>query len=283
MKRNVLLVCSLIGALGLTSVVSAWWIKGHESVAQSAASGLPEGMPAFFRAGGNPLANYAGDPDRWKNPACKFLREATAPDHYLDLEEWQGKPLPRGRYQALALLQELKVKPDKGGMLPYALMEWYERLTCAFQEHRASPDNAAIRAKCLVHAGVLAHFTGDAAMPLHTTRHYDGRLEADGKITQKGIHARLDSFPEKHGLGAEEIGRDLQAREMEDVWLYIVQFINDSHTYIDRCYELDAQGLFERPNAESKKFVLERCRRGAQFTMDLWYTAWLRSATLPKQ
>jgi hypothetical protein len=26
---------------------------------------------------------------------------------------------------------------------------------------------------------------------------------------------------------------------------------------------------------------MERCRAGAQFTMDIWYNAWLKSAKLP--
>jgi len=32
---------------------------------------------------------------------------------------------------------------------------------------------------------------------------------------------------------------------------------------------------------DSWKFIMDRCRAGAQFTMDLWYTAWLRSDSLP--
>jgi hypothetical protein len=51
---------------------------------------------------------------------------------------------------------------------------------------------------------------------------------------------------------------------------------------VDRCYELDRAGAFDRPTAESRRFILERCRAGAQFTTDLWYSAWLRSATMPK-
>jgi hypothetical protein len=54
-----------------------------------------------------------------------------------------------------------------------------------------------------------------------------------------------------------------------------------SHTHIDKAYELDAAGAFDTPTEESRAFVMARCRAGAQFTMDLWYTAWLKSAKLP--
>jgi hypothetical protein len=275
----------LIGAglltLLLAGAAGAWWVKGHEAVAEAGCAGLPDDMPAFFRAGGKSLAHYAGDPDRWKNPSAKFLRAAESPNHYIDLENYHDKELPPDRWKALALLQDLKENPEPAGMLPYALMENYDRLSCAFYDYRADPKNAAVQAKCLVYAGNLAHYTGDCAMPLHTTRDYDGR-KVDDKLTQKGIHAKIDGFPEKFGLTAEEISRDLKAKKIDDVWGHVVKQIKDSHALVDRCYELDKAGAFDKPTEESRKFILERCRAGAQFTMDLWYSAWLRSEKMPK-
>jgi len=118
-------------------------------------------------------------------------------------------------------------------------------------------------------------------MPLHTTRDYDGRRGPDGKMKQKGIHAKLDGYPEKFGFNAEEISRGLQAKAIEDVWDYVNKFIKESYTHIDKAYELDAAGAFDKPTDESRAYVMARCRAGAQFTMDLWYTAWLKSAKLP--
>jgi hypothetical protein len=255
-------------------------VKGHESIAEAAASRLPETVPAFVRTGGKHLAHCSGDPDRWKNPDAPHLRAAEAPDHYIDLEDYGGKELPGNRYQAGTLLAGLKQSPERTGMLPYAIMENYERLCCAFYDYRADPNNETARMKCLVYAGSLAHFTGDAAMPLHTTRDYDGKKGPDGAMAQRGIHAKIDSFPEKNGLAPEEIGRGLQPKEIDDMWSYVMQRIQESHTQVGRCYELDAAAAFEKPTAESRAFILERCRIGAQFTMDLWYNAWLRSAKM---
>jgi hypothetical protein len=260
----------------------AWWVKGHESVAEAAAVNLPDEVPAFFRGGGKQMAHYAGDPDRWKNPACQHLRDGTSPDHYIDLEHFQGKELPATRYQAIELLYQLKERPDRTGMLPWAIMENYDRLSCAFYDLRADPDNAAIRAKCLVYAGNLAHFTGDCSMPLHTTKHYNGWVHPDGKVMQRGIHAKIDAFPEKNGFGPEEIARGLKPQLIDDVWAYVLKNVNESHKHIELCYELDKASAIDKPTAESRKFIMERCRSGAQFTMDLWYNAWLRSAKLPK-
>jgi hypothetical protein len=270
-----LLLVALVGS------APAWWVKGHGTVAEAATARLPEEMPRFFRAAGKQLAHLAGDPDRWKNPQARHLRAAESPDHYLDLEDLEGKDLPADRFQAAALLTQLKHPPERTGMLPYALMENFDRLTVAFYDLRAEPDNEAVRMKCIVYAGVLSHFTGDTVMPLHTTRDYDGKRGPNGSMVQRGIHAKIDGFPEKNGLTAEEMSRGLEPKAVDDVWAYVLKTILTSHSHVSRCYELDAAGAFEKPTAESRAFILERCRAGAQFTMDLWYNAWLRSAKLP--
>src|SRR4029077_18853383 len=108
----------------------------------------------------------------------------------------------------------------------------------------------------------------------------DGRNMPDGTVKQKGIHAKLDGFPEKFGITAEEMCRGLEAKKIDNVWEHVLKFIDESHTHIPKSYELDLAGAFEKPTDESRVFVLKRCRAGAQLTLDLWYTAWLRSETL---
>jgi hypothetical protein len=267
--------------LAVAGTTPAWWVIGHATIAEAAAVALPPDVPAFFRAGGKSLGHFAGDPDRWKNRACRHLYAAEALNHFIDLENFQGKELPADRNKATVLLAELGEPPDRTGLLPYALMEHYDRLSCAFYDYRQDPGNEAVRMKCLVYAGVLSHFTGDAAMPLHTTRDYDGRKGPDGAMVQKGIHAKIDAFPEKNKLAAEEMSRGLKAQAVDDMWAYILRTINESHALVDRCYELDKAGAIDNPTAESRAFILERCRAGVQFTTDLWYNAWLRSAKMP--
>ena len=282
MKRTLTFAAAALMALAGARLAHGWWVGGHAAIAGAAASGLPDEVPAFFREGGKQLGHLAGDPDRWKNPAAPHLRAAESPDHFLDLENFQGKELPADRWKAISLLQELKQDPARTGMLPYAILENYERLCCAFRDLREAPDDPAVRAKCLVYAGDLSHFTGDCAMPLHTTCDYDGRSGADGKVEQRGIHARIDAFPERNGFTAEEVGRGLKAAPAEDVWAHVLQAIRESHVQVDRSYELDRAGAFEKATDDGRKFILERCRAGAQLTLDLWYTAWLQSAKMPK-
>ncbi|HEV8060404.1 MAG TPA: S1/P1 nuclease [Gemmataceae bacterium] len=278
--RKVLLISSLV-LVFLGGGLRAWWTKGHGTIAEAATGGLPESMPAFFRAGGKHFAHLAAEPDQWKNRQTKFLYAAESPNHYLDFEYLEGNKLPPDRYQAIQLMTRLHQKPDFTGMLPYAIMEEYERLAIAFSHQRAEPENETIKMKCLVYAGILSHYTGDCMMPLHTTKDYDGKKNDKGGFSQKGIHAKIDGFPEKNGFTAEEIGRGLLAEPKDDVWVYVQQRIQESRTFIEKSYRLDAAGAFEKATPESRQFIMERCRAGAQFTMDMWLNAWLKSAKMP--
>ncbi|MBX7104915.1 MAG: hypothetical protein K1X57_12590 [Gemmataceae bacterium] len=281
--RKLFLFGSLI-ALGLAvGAARAWWVIGHETITEAAALILPDDVPAFYRAAGKSLAHCAGDPDRWKNKEAVFLKSTIAPEHFLDMEDLDGNEPPRNRFVAYALLNKLNRDPEKVGSLPWAIMEGYEKLMCAFYDYRQEPGNPAVAMKAVVYGGNLAHYTTDACMPLHTTRDYDGRKGPDGKMKQKGIHAKVDAFPELNKFAPEEVCRGLQAKAIEgDVFDHVIKFIKESHTHIDECYRLDAAGAIANPTDASRKFIMARCRAGAQLTVDIWYTAWLRSEKLPK-
>lgn len=256
-------------------------MRGHGIITQAASLRLPEEMPVFFRKAGKELATLSADPDRWKNPETRGLRSSESPEHYIDLEDYNGLPLPPSRYEAVALLQRLRRRPERAGLLPWAIQDYYDRLSCAFADYRRQPEEVAHQLKCLVYAGILAHYAQDAAMPLHTTRDYDGRRQPDGTYAQKGIHAKIDSFPETYNFSPEEIARNLQAKAHEDMWPHILNVIQDSYKQVERCYELDASGALDKPTEASRAFILSRCRVAAQFTLDLWYSAWKRSEKLP--
>ena len=255
----------LLGAVVLVLATAdrspAWWFKGHQTMSEAAVLGLPKDMPAFFREAARSLGSHSGEPDRWKNRMARNLRPAEEGNHYLDLEDLGGRDLPTSRAEFGDLLRKLGHTPERTGTLPYAIMENYDRLCCSFKDLRAAPDDPDVRARCLVYAGILAHYTCDLAMPLHTTRDYNGKNK-DGEILQRGIHAKIDGFPEKFGLKKEEMGQGLQAQSLPNVWAGTLKMIRESHQHVERCYELDAAGAFDTPTAESRKFILERCRAG---------------------
>jgi hypothetical protein len=73
----------------------------------------------------------------------------------------------------------------------------------------------------------------------------------------------------------------VETKGAEDAWKLVVATINESFTHVARCYELDTAGAFDRPTPESRSFIMGRCVVAAQFTSDLFYAAWLKSAKLP--
>lgn len=255
----------------------AWWSGGHKMVAAAAVKMMPDDVPEFFRNATDELCEMAVEPDEWKSQTTPRLRTAEQPEHYLDLEYFEGKPLPRHRYEALAYYASKKIDLSKGGTLPYAIEEGCERLQLAFRQVRIYPESAAAKHRALIYAGWLAHYCGDLAMPLHSTVNYDGKPGESGLVIQKGIHARLDGYPEKQGFTAEMLAEKQTAGRRRSVWITIEETLNESHTQVEKCYELDAAGGFDKSPEKAKEFVLARARLAAKLTADFWYTAWVKS------
>ncbi|MEI6231917.1 MAG: S1/P1 nuclease [Planctomycetota bacterium] len=255
----------------------AWWSGGHKACTAAAVKMLPDDMPEFFRNATDELCEMCVEPDEWKSATAPRLKASEAPEHFIDLEHFEGKPLPRHRFDALKHYASKNIDMAKGGTLPYALEEGYERLALAFRQVRIYPESAGAKHRAIVYAGWLAHYCGDLAMPLHSTVNYDGKPGANGTVIQKGIHARLDSYPEKNGFTPEMLAEKQKAGRRRSIWILIEETINESHTHVEKCYELDEAGGFDKEPEKAKEFVLARARLGAKLTADLWYTAWEKS------
>jgi hypothetical protein len=281
-RSAVLAAAAAIVSLLASQPARAWWIGGHKLMTAAAAAKLPEDMPVFFRAAGEALADSAAEPDRWKDAAAPHLRAAERPEHFIDLEYLDGAPVPELRPDLVKLYHSKNIEPAKGGVLPCSLMEGYERLMLAFHHCRTHPDSEAARQRALVYGGWVAHYAEDAAMPLHTTTHYDGKPGPNGQVAQKGIHARIDAYPEHFGLTVESLGERLAAKPSASVWPVIVKALEESHACVAQCYELDAAGGFDTAPEKVREFILKRARAATQLTLELWYSAWQNSAQVPE-
>lgn len=266
----------LLGA-ALVGRALAWWGGGHKLCTLAAASKLPDDVPQFFRDAGKELAEMSVEPDNWKSVTASHLRAAEQPEHFIDLEFLGDDPIPANRYDLLKIYFTKNVDLSKGGTLPCAMIEGYERLLLAFRDYRNAPDSEIVKKRVIVYAGWLSHYCADAAMPLHTTRDYDGRNTAGGAVEQKGIHGRIDAYPEKNGITVEQLADGLVAKDALNAWPLIVDAIKASHTHVDECYKLDANGAFDRDPEAGRPLMLERTRAAAKLTLDLWYSAWTNS------
>ena len=264
-RRTLALVLAVLVVGGLLGgFASGWWSGGHETVAEAAAARLPDDVPAFFRTGGKHLAHFSVDPDRWKNRETNFLRREEEGNHFLDSEDLDGKKLPAThRFDAMKMIYtELKKEPNKVGLLPYAIMENYEKLVVGFYDYRKSPDqhldpDEVPRPRRACWPTTPATPRCRSTPPATTT----AASRPTARVKQKGIHAKIDGFPEKNKMTPEEVCRGLEAKTIDDVWAHVNSFIAESHTHIPKCYELDAAGAFDKPTDESRAFILARVPR----------------------
>lgn len=286
MRRSVLLlIAAIVGVAVATSPVNAWLAKGHRSAATRAA--MATTLPEVFAKEANFIAHCSVDPDNFTRPVGPpELHDAEASEHFFDVEKLEGKTPPATRYEYLALCGKLNLDPRKVGLLPYAIVEWTERLAVALAEHRKWPSNVFIQRRVAVYAGMLAHYACDLEQPLHTTIHYDGRAKADGVSSKTGIHIKVDALLSK--LPATAVPQAGEAEAFDNVLQGVLKEFAASHALVDKVYDLekDLPAAEAELNADSPAaaFAAERLAACVRFTTSLYLTAWKMSEKidLPK-
>ncbi|RYG59744.1 hypothetical protein EON80_25385, partial [bacterium] len=112
MKKLLLGAVSSGLSLALCVPAHAWLTEGHSTIAAAAVKSLPADVPLWFREGGAQVAHDAQDPDIQKSRDLLFMNDAESPQHYIDTELLQGRPLPGSRKDFYKLCQELKLDPS---------------------------------------------------------------------------------------------------------------------------------------------------------------------------
>jgi hypothetical protein len=275
-KRTTVL---LAGLLVWVAAAEGWHRHGHDLSSRAALELAGPQLPDFFAAGADTIAHVSLDNDAFTRPiAPSELHEAESPEHFFDLELLGGQPVPPSRYAFIDFCAAAGLKPNEVGLLPYAILEWTQRLTVALAEYRKWPDDPAIRTKCLVYAGLLAHYAADCCQPLHLTIHWDGRAMSDGRSPRSGIHNRLDALPAKLSASPKELAEGLQAQPFPDLFPAILAEMDRSRALIDRVYELEAQlppmDSDQVLSAEVAELAQDRMRAAAAFIASLYLTAW---------
>lgn len=266
-----------------SSPAYAWWGGGHAVLTRAAVQAAGDDIPAFMGQGIVTIAHVSLDPDVSKNKGAPHARDAEYAEHFLDVELLRGQPLPRTRSSFGALCRRLNTPPEKVGFLPYAISEWTERLAVAFAEHRAWPDNEAVRMKSLVYAGFLAHYAQDLCQPLHVTIHYDGRADEDLQSPRSGIHERVDALVERLDLREGDLARDAAPVRIDTLMPALFDELARSHALVDTIYALEGllqSAATEKPDPRVAAFTMEQSRRAVGLTAALYRYAWERSARI---
>ena len=275
----------------------AWGAEGHRYISRVAVEALPADVPAFLRAPGavNAIEYLGPEPDRWRSNAEPELKDAGAPEHFIDLEiaDMVG-PLPRRRYDFFRALTAAQIKqprmaadltPEKVGTQPYAATEVYERLKAAMREYRQlaanKQDTKPVELAIIFYTGWMSHYVADGSMPLHTTVQYNGWTgpNPSGYTTQHHIHGQFESqFVAANIKPADFAPLVGKPRVLGDVFEEYIAYLRHSHTLVERTYQLEKAGGFNGAgSAESVQFTQERLAAGATMLRDMIYTAWVKS------
>ena len=303
----------------------AWDYEGHRLVNRLALASLPTNFPAFVHKpdAAERIAFLAGEPDRWRNVAREELplSNCTGPEHYIDIEQLADYslkpellPIMRGDFIAdLAVVR--KANPEKFteydnprnvdhtrelvGLLPWAIAENYGKLkSCcaylrAFEQNGTPEEVANAQANVIYVMGVMGHYIGDAAQPLHTTIHHHG-WRADkvpnpnGYTTNYSFHSQIDGFLRHGGVNEKELAVKLRPAHLvtingrtahpEEIFQAAALFILEQNKLVEPLYQLQKEGKLpgdsENGSPEGRAFLEGQLLKAAQFLGDIWYSAY---------
>ncbi|MSS73267.1 MAG: hypothetical protein EXS64_17525 [Candidatus Latescibacteria bacterium] len=287
-----------------------WGAEGHKLIATKAVEVLPLELRPLFEGRLQDLRRLSVEPDElWKDqkqwdahPEWKNRSNW----HFLDIDHFHFKypfrEFPRTRPGADSLYaraDSLYAGRGNAGYLPWTIADFYRALVDAYKKG----DPEAI----IQNAGLLSHFAGDASMPLHATRNYDGLYSGNIKYKVKSgepgypdrsVHERfelalVDLNLGRYGEGIRIV--DADRKSLTDILSGAFDFIVESYFQTDRIIAAD-KVIMERLNVltEDKKpfdarrddyykaldeqvgqLAVDRLKAGAVYLGNLWYSAWL--------
>jgi hypothetical protein len=312
---------AFLSALGLPSA-RAWDYEGHRIVNQLALASLPSDFPAFVHepAAAERIAFLAGEPDRWKSMPDLPLHHTNNPDHYLDLEQlaWAGldpaslNPL---RYEfAMQFAAGRAAHPDKfppidalkdadhtrewPGFLPWKITESYDQLKAACSYLRAfeqyggtAAEIANAQANLVYLMGVMGHYVGDGAQPLHVTVQHNGWVgdNPHGYTTDPKFHAWIDGgFIARVGIrfadlaprarSAKVLATVPAAGERDAMFAGVMHYLRSQNERVVPLYELEKAGKLRADgtpgSVDGRGFIEEQLLRGGEMLGSIWLTAW---------
>jgi hypothetical protein len=226
------------------SCAHAWGFFGHKRINRMAVFTLPPEMLGFYKYHIEYITEHAVDPDK-----RRYAVDGEAPRHYIDIDHYAVGDIspfdlvPRPWFKAVEKYTEDTLQAY--GIVPWYLDVMVNKLTHAFKTKNVD--------LILKYSADLGHYVGDAHVPLHTTKNYNGQLS-----NQYGIHGLWESrLPE---LFAENYDYFVgKASYVKNVIDYAWDVVYASHMCVDSVLRIEKELTAEMP--EDAKYVYET--RGA--------------------
>jgi hypothetical protein len=275
--RNVLIITILI-------FLCSWGFLVHRTIHQLAVYELPAPMRPFFYKNIKYLVEYSGRPDQRRN---EDSTEATK--HFIDLEAFGDSAawkMPYSWQEAVKIYTKDSLL--KYGYVPYHIITMKNKLTDAFRSGN--------RDSILFYATDMAHYIGDANVPLHTSLNYDGQL-----TNQHGLHSLWESMVPEIEIEKYNLYSHHKASYLSDPAKTVWDCIRRSNTLLSDVFskEIEAGKGFTdsakfrtqiRRGKEVKSYtsafakayskllgqtINNQLLHSAGMIADFWYTAWV--------
>lgn len=265
-------------------ICNSWGFLVHRTIHQLAVYELDGSLQRFFYRNMDYIVKNAPRPDQRRN---EDSTEATK--HFIDIEMYGDSAATKmplqwneavGKYSRDTLL--------KYGYAPYYIVVMKDRLSNAFRS--GNKDSV------LFYATDLAHYIGDANVPLHTTVNYDGQL-----TNQKGLHSLWESVVPENLLDQYNLRSRHKARYLghpeETAWdavrraYSLLPDVFGQEKDLTRSFPDTAKFRTQMRNGREVKSyspafakayserlgntINEQLIRSANMIADFWYTAWV--------
>ncbi len=285
MKKLVFIFSLVIVIFAFNTDLTGWGFWGHQRINQKAVYCLPQPLLQFYKANIDYITKHAVDPDM-----RRYADPEEAPRHYIDLDRYGDKPfdsLPHSWKDAIRKIGEDSLKAH--GIVPYYIQVMLYRLTSAFKEKNEY--------KILKYSAEIGHYIGDAHVPLHCTRNYNGQLTG-----QHGIHGFWESrIPEMMGDNYSYLlGRSLYIENPNSlIWqtleesyaakdsVLLLEAMLNKQFDADKKYSYEVKGrqvvkVYSKEYTQAYNNLLNgmverRMRKAIFMTASFWYTAWVNA------
>lgn len=312
----------ILALVAFLPALRAWDYEGHRLVNQLALAGLPAEYPGFAReaVAAERIAFLSGEPDRWRNVPDLPLKQSGGSwtDHFLDLEYLpeagmsvetltsfrydfivqfaRGRAEHAANFKPIDPARNLDHTQEWPGFAPWAIAEQFGRLRSGFsylrvlEELGTAEEVANAQANILYVMGVMGHFVGDCAQPLHTTKHYNGWTGPNpkGYTTWNGLHSWIDGgLAAKAGLKLAELRPRARAAQViplapradgrDPLFVAVLEYLVRQHAQVEVLYQLEKDGKLGNRDGEvapeAREFIVARLLEGGEMLASVWLTA----------
>lgn len=269
-RLSILILCLVLCCLPVWS----WGPEAHELITRKAISILPEEIKTFYELNARYIVPMSNLPDDWR----ETYRQAAGPEHYIDLDLLDSPPFRKVIVDRSTAEKRFgRQKLMEVGVLPWAIVDRYNKLVRAMRNQNI--------VEIVIQSAIISHYIGDAHVPFHTTRYYDGKTPA-----QKGIHFRWEENLVSLTLKRNHI-KPTKPQQIKDILNSAFDWCISSYKLVDTILKADDKArsvdsghgfkYYESLKKDTGSILVGRLKSASEALAGVYVAAW-KEAGRPK-